>query len=229
MISFGNVQTIDGKKTSVTIQSAENISLDATGLTLFPALIDPHVHFRTPGLEYKEDWQTAAKASIAGGYTTVFDMPITIPRTITADLLHEKMQIINAQLKAVDIPLNYGLFFGADKNHFDQITKVKNDIVGIKVFMGCSTGNMVIDDDESLHAVFEIAGNLNLLVAVHAEDEQLIKQRKQLYKNNINYATHSEIRNTEVAAKAVEKAIMLSKRYRTTLYILHLVLAMKLA
>ena len=170
-------------------------SPDATGLTLFPALIDPHVHFRTPGLEYKEDWQTAAKASIAGGRdTTVFDMPSTIPPTITADLLHEKMQIINAQLKAVDIPLNYGLFFGADKNHFDQITKVKNDIVGIKVFMGCSTGNMVIDDDESLHVIFEIAGNLNLLVAVHAEDEHLIKQRKQLYKkSNINYATHSEI------------------------------------
>lgn len=221
MIHLKNVQTIDGNVIDVSIQSLDDITINADGLTMLPGLIDPHVHFRTPGLEHKEDWRTAAKAAIAGGYTTVFDMPNTLPPTITETRLKDKHAIIHAQLKEVGIPLRYHLFFGADKEHFNQIPLVAKDVIGIKVFMGCSTGDLVIDDDESLHAVFEIAAKHNLMVAVHAEDEHLLHESKANYKGPMTYAAHSVIRNIEVARTAVEKAIGLTRKYGTRLYILH--------
>lgn len=221
MIEIHKIKTISGLRQDLTLESQQNFIIDAEDLMLLPALIDPHVHFRTPGLEYKEDWCTAAKASIAGGYTTVFDMPNTIPPTITAELLQEKNNIIKRQLQEIDIPLRYQLFFGADKEHLDEIYRVRNSIIGIKVFMGCSTGNMVIDDDSSLHAVFAIAAKLNLIVAVHAEDEHLIKERKKQFSGKHDYQIHSQIRNHEVAVRAVEKAIHIAKIYQAKLYILH--------
>lgn len=221
MLKILNAQTIDGKKIDIEIPSSEHTTLDANQLTLLPALIDPHVHFRTPGMEHKENWLTAAKASLCGGYTTVFDMPNTIPPTVTLERLREKKALIDAQLTEVGIPLRYQLFFGADKDHFKEIPKVKNEIVGIKVFMGCSTGDLVIDDDESLHTIFSIAAKENLLVAVHAEDEELMKERKIKFATERNFDIHSVIRNPEVAARAVEKAISLVKQYGTRLYILH--------
>lgn len=222
MIKLEKVKDVYGNLIHLpTINNYQDISLSNSNLTLLPALIDPHVHFRTPGHEYKEDWRTAAKAAIRGGYTTVFDMPNTLPPTITQTYLQEKKALIDAQLQEVGIPLRYQLFFGADKNHLDEIVKVKDEIIGIKVFMGCSTGNLVIDDDESLEKVFRIASENNLLVAVHAEDEHLLKQRKAEFHDRKDYAVHSEIRNVEVARRAVEKAIALTERYGTRLYILH--------
>jgi dihydroorotase len=221
LINIQYAKTIEGQLIDLTIKSHQDITIEANELTVFPGLIDPHVHFRVPGLDYKEDWRSAALAAIAGGYTTVFDMPNTLPPTITNELLHEKKQLINQQLKDIGIPLRYQLFFGADKAHLDQIPLVKNAVIGIKVFMGCSTGNLVIDDDESLHAVFSLAANHNMLVAVHAEDEQLMHERKKLFKHPMPYQTHSRIRDVEVACRAVEKAIGLSQQYGTRLYILH--------
>jgi dihydroorotase len=247
VIQIKNIQTIDNKKINLEISSNENQTINADGLTLLPALIDPHVHFRTPGWEHKEDWRSAAQASVCGGYTTVFDMPNTQPPTVTAELLREKKQLIDAQLKEVGIPLRYQLFFGADKNHLAEIPKVKNDVVGIKIFMGCSTGNLVIDDDESLRKVFALAAENNLLVAVHAEDEELMKLNQKKIRaaraskrcsisneplpcgrgseaitdKLLNYSDHSLIRNEEVAMRAVAKAISLTKQYGTRLYILH--------
>ena len=118
-------------------------------------MIDSHVHFRTPGLMHKEDWEMAAQAAIFGGITTVFDMPNTLPPTITLERLEEKKQLIDKQLKNAGIPLHFGLYLGADKFHFDQIPLCKNKIVALKVFMGSSTGNLVMDDDSSLHAAFQ--------------------------------------------------------------------------
>jgi len=221
MIHIKNAFDINDNKIDLEIPSHQDILIDARHLTILPGLIDPHVHFRVPGLDYKEDWRTAATAAIAGGYTTVFDMPNTIPPTITQALLLEKQAIIDQQLAEIGIPLRYHLFFGADKSHLDQIPLVKETVIGIKVFMGCSTGNLVIDDDESLHAVFSLAASNNMLVAVHAEDEQLMHQRKHLFKNAKDYSVHSQIRNIEVACRAVEKAIYLSQLYNTKLYILH--------
>src|SRR5271170_3617318 len=101
MIYINNAQALDGKKINLTYTSDQECTIDATGLTVFPGLIDPHVHFRTPGMEHKEDWHTAALAAIHGGYTTVFDMPNTIPPTVTAELLHEKKTLIDQQLKEI--------------------------------------------------------------------------------------------------------------------------------
>lgn len=221
MIIVQNVKTIRGDTTDLHIPSDEERMIDAKGLTALPAVIDPHVHFRIPGMEYKEDWRTGAKAAIRGGCTTVFDMPNTKPPTITADLLQKKKHLIDSQLNDVKIPLRYQLFFGADKKHLNEISRVKDAVIGIKVFMGCSTGNLVIDDDESLHAVFFLAAKENKVVAVHAEDEHLIRENKANFKGDLNYHAHSKIRNIDVAVKAVEKAIALSRRYGTRLYILH--------
>lgn len=221
MIRITGASSIAGKLINLDIPSTQDLVIDGKGLTVFPGLIDPHVHFRTPGMENKEDWRTAAQASIRGGYTTVFDMPNTLPPTITSELLQDKKALIDSQLQEIGIPLRYELYFGADKKHLSEIHKIKNDVIGIKIFMGCSTGNLVIDDDESLHAAFAIAATQNLVVAVHAEDETMLNLRKKQFAGTKKYSDHSLIRNEEVAVTAVAKAIELARIYRTRLYILH--------
>lgn len=222
MLTINHLIDLHGQPTTLDIPNREKSTFDAGGLLLFPALIDPHVHFRTPGMEHKEDWVTGAKAALRGGYTMVFDMPNTIPPTVTARYLQEKKHLIDSQLQSASIPLRYQLFFGADKHHFDELAGIQQEVVGIKVFMGCSTGNLVMDDDESLHRLFEMAATLNLLVAVHAEDEHRLHDRKALFSTSTNYADHSLIRDEMAAAIAVEKAISLTKRYGTKLYVLHM-------
>jgi dihydroorotase len=221
MIQIKNIRTPSGDCQTLNIESQQEISLNAQHLLLLPGLIDPHVHFRTPGLEYKEDWRTAAQASIKGGYTTVFDMPNTLPPTVTQTALQEKKALIDKQLKEINIPLHYYLFFGADKNHLHEISKVKDQIIGIKVFMGCSTGGLIIDDDKSLQAIFERAAAADLLVAVHAEDEQRLKENGKKLTLPQTYAIHSSLRDETAAVIAVKKAIDLVRRYGTRLYILH--------
>jgi len=222
MIIIKNVFNFTGQVVQWEVPSTENRIIDAKGLTLFPALIDPHVHFRTPGLEHKENWNTGALAAIYGGITTVFDMPNTLPPCITEERLKQKKQIINQQLQEIGIPLHYHLYLGADKYHFDQIYKCRQEIIGLKVFMGASTGDLVMDDDSSLHAAFSLAKAHNLVLAVHAEDEEKILERKALFKDRKDYKVHSEIRNCEVAVIAVQKALELAKIYKTRLYLLHL-------
>jgi dihydroorotase len=222
MIHIKNATMPDGSRQTLSIASQQEIGLDASHLLMLPGLIDPHVHFRTPGLEYKEDWQTAAQASVKGGYTLVFDMPNTIPPTVTQLALQEKKALIDRQLQAIKIPLRYQLFFGADKNHLAEIPKVKKDIIGIKVFMGCSTGGLVIDDDKSLHAIFKLAAQEKILVAVHAEDEQRLKANAKKFALPQAYSIHSKIRDETVACIALKKAIALVQLYGTRLYILHI-------
>lgn len=221
MITIKNARTWRGEVTDLHIPGDEDKTIQADGLIALPAVIDPHVHFRTPGMEYKEDWRTGAKAAIRGGCTMVFDMPNTKPPTITAELLADKKRLIDSQLNDVGIPLRYDLFFGADKHHLHEIPAVRNRVIGIKVFMGCSTGNLVIDDDESLDAVFALAAQNDMLVAVHAEDEHTMHVNRDNYHGEMNYRAHSAIRNIEAAVTAVKKAIGLTRRHGTRLYILH--------
>lgn len=221
MLVFKNILQLDGSRKDLSFVSDQHQEISAEHLLALPAVVDPHVHFRTPGLEYKEDWRTGARAAIRGGCTTVFDMPNTKPPTITAELLKEKKALIDSQLNEVNIPLRYQLFFGADKNHLNEISKVNENVIGIKVFMGCSTGNLVIDDDESLHAVFELAAKEGMLVAVHAEDEHTLHANKANYTGPMEYRAHSIIRSIEAATTAVDKAISLTKKYGTRLYVLH--------
>ncbi len=195
-------------------------------LTRLPALIDPHVHFRTPGAPHKEDWISGAKAAIAGGVTTVFDMPNTKPATITHARLQEKIALIDAQLKEAEIPLHYSLFFGADKNHFAELSSLPDHtqgggpVVGVKVFMGSSTGDLLMDDAASLDELFKRCAERDLLVAIHGEDDAMIRERMPRYQTEY-FSCHSEIRAPIVAATAIETAIALTRKYGTRLYVLH--------
>jgi len=221
MIEIRNVHTIDGKRIDHFIPSQEKVVIQADGLLLFPAAIDPHVHFRVPGGEEKEDWRTGAKAALHGGITTVFDMPNNHPPCTTAERFWEKKKKIEAQLKEAQIPLRYYLYFGVEKGHLGEIEKVQEEIIGLKVFMGSSTGDLLIDDEETLDAVFELAAKFDLLVAVHAEEEKLLQQRKKELATNSDPSFHSRIRCPEAAEAAVKKAISLARKYRTKLYLLH--------
>ncbi len=221
MIEIHKVQTTDGHRIDCSIPSEEKLSIDAEELMLFPALIDPHVHFRVPGAEYKEDWTTAAKAAIAGGVTTVLDMPNNTPACSTALAFHGKEEMVQKQLNEAGIPLRYGFYLGADKRHLQEIPKLKKRAAGIKIYMGSSTGDLLIDDAASLKEAFRIAAANDLLIAVHAEDEALLKERKHQFANRSDAAVHSEIRSPRAAAIAVEQAILLAEETKARLYIAH--------
>lgn len=222
MIILENVKTLDDSRKNFSFPSdGEGRIIDGKNLLALPAGIDPHVHFRTPGFEYKEDWRTGAQAALKGGCTTVLDMPNTQPATITLKDLQAKKALIDQQLVEVGIPLRYELYFGADKNNFDQLHLVGDQVIGLKIFMGASTGQLLMDDDSSLHAAFALAARFNLLVAVHAESEAMIQERKKEYADCKEFSCHSKIRTPEVAASAVAQAIALAKLYGARLYVLH--------
>ncbi|MEZ5315135.1 MAG: dihydroorotase family protein [Chlamydiales bacterium] len=193
-----------------------------SNLTAIPALIDPHVHFRVPGEEYKEDWITGAIAAIHGGITTVCDMPNNSPPCTTIAALKEKKKLIDRQLQSIDIPLSYGLYFGADKEHFHEVSEASHHCVALKIFMGCSTGGLVIDTDQALNEAFRTAASVGMLVAVHAEDESLLARKREEFKNATHPATHSQMRPKEAAILATSKAIQLARKYGVSLYILHM-------
>jgi dihydroorotase len=151
----------------------------------------------------------------------VFDMPNTKPATTTQERLHNKFAVIDSQLKEVGMPLRYKLFFGADKNQFHEIVKVKDEIVGLKVFMGASTGDLLMDDESSLHAIYALAKAHNLIIALHAEDELIIKNNAAKYATETDFKYHSIIREPQAAVKAVDLVIKLTETYGVTSYILH--------
>lgn len=190
-------------------------------LIALPALIDPHVHFRTPGLEHKEDWQTGARAAFAGGYTAVCDMPNTLPPTTSCNALEQKHERILEQLAQVKLPLHYGLYFGANRETLNEISHAKSHIIGLKIFMGSSTGGLVMSEREDLERAFQIAAQENILIAIHAEDETCLQKHKIHYANTQSYHDHSKMRSPECAKRAVEIAIELCEKYSARLYILH--------
>ncbi len=221
MITIKNVALSDGTVRNVDLDSCAQRHIDGSGLTLLPALIDPHVHFRVPGAEHKETWVSGAQAALAGGVTTVFDMPNNTPSCVTAERLRQKAQLIKEQLQRAAIPLRSYLYIGADRNHLDEIVKVKNEIIGIKMFMGSSTGDLLIDDEHTQEQVFQIAATYNLVLSVHAEEEAIIRQNQQRIKPSLDPAIHSIIRDRQAAITAVERAIRLAEKHRTKLVILH--------
>ncbi|MEN9946290.1 MAG: hypothetical protein RLZZ293_676 [Pseudomonadota bacterium] len=221
MLTITDVLTPYNIRQDIHLDYYQDLTIDGSELLALPGLIDPHVHFRVPGMEDKEDWQHASKAALKGGVTTVFDMPNTKPATTTAERLQQKQTIINQQLAEVDLPLRYELFFGADKNQFDQLEQVKNQIIGIKVFMGASTGDLLMDDESSLHAIYALAKAHNLLIALHAEDELIIRANAQKYSQETDFKYHSIIREPLAAVKAVELVIKLARLYQVKSYILH--------
>lgn len=195
-----------------------------TSIIELPALIDPHVHFRTPGDERKENWITGAQAAIAGGVTTVFDMPNNTPPVIDHKSLAAKQKMIEKQLKQAVIPLHYYLYIGATGENNEEIRKLKNKIIGIKMFMGSSTGNLLVAHKKKQEEVFKLASELNLVLAVHAEDEETIKNCPPLAKEGrlkAEVVLHSRIRSPQAAIIAVKNAVEMAKKYKTKLYICH--------
>jgi len=180
--------------------------------------IDPHVHFRTPGAEYKENWVTGAAAAFAGGITTVLDMPNTSPACITRQAVEEKRAVIDAQL---DRPLRYGLYLGADAGHLEQIPEAAECVCGLKIYMGNSTGNLVMEKKEAIDRAFEISASCDLLVAVHAEDETRLQERYRQWNGKKDPALHSVIRDPEAAKIACGEAIELAAKHGARLYIVH--------
>jgi len=229
MIEISGAKNSQGQEVNIKIPSELNKIINAEGLVVLPGLIDPHVHFRIPGQAYKEDWETGARAALSAGYTSVADMPNNIPACVTLERMLEKEKIIDQYLNNAkpELALNYFLYLGADRKNFDQISlvknyeKLKNRVVGIKVFMGASTGELLMEDNSSLHAIFALAKFHGFLIAVHAEDDLLIKQRSELFPNTCCFSDHSKIRSPEVAASAVKLALSLAKEYGVRLYILH--------
>lgn len=223
MITIINAKSLEGVIEDIHIESDESTVIDAESrLVILPALIDPHVHFRTPGAEYKENWITGAKSAISGGVTRVFDMPNTNPPCVTKEALEQKKQLIEDQLREAQIPLRYNLYFGADKDHFEDIGKVRDQVIGLKIYMGSSTGGLVMDDLSALERAFSLAAQDNLIVAVHAEDEAIMRKNREAYANEKDPSVHSKVRSREAAIAATKQAIELAEKYGTQLLICHL-------
>lgn len=202
---------------SISHPSAEEIN--AEGLYLFPGMIDDQVHFREPGLTHKGDIFSESMAAVAGGITSFMEMPNTVPNTLTQALLEDKYAI------AGDMSLaNYSFFMGASNDNIEEVLKTNpKNVCGIKVFMGSSTGNMLVDNTETLSNIFE---KVPMLIATHCEDEAIIRQNLQAaqekYGENIPVEMHPIIRNAEACYKSSSAAVELAKKHNTRLHILHI-------
>jgi dihydroorotase len=192
-------------------------TIDCEGKLILPGMIDSHVHFRTPGFEFKEDWLTGSSSAVAGGVTTVLDMPNNKPPTTTKERLEEKRNIA-----ARDSLCNFGFHFGAAEDNLAELRKVEK-VAGFKAFMGSSTGNLLVDKPEKLIEIFKIGKERQLPVSVHAEDEELVQKNVSAAKekgwNSIEHYAH--IRDNEVEWKAIEKALQLAKEAGNKLHVCH--------
>ena len=196
------------------------VEINGEGKYLLPGVIDDQVHFREPGLTHKATIQTESRAAVAGGVTSFMEMPNTIPNALTIALLEEKYAIAKANSVA-----NYSFFLGVTNQSGADALKVNNykqDICGLKIFMGSTTGNMLVDSHTTLDALF---GGCEVLIATHCEDERIIKTNYadlKKIKPNLTPADHPLIRNEEACYESSLTAIQFTKKYNTRLHILHI-------
>jgi dihydroorotase len=193
--------------------------IDAKGLLLLPGIIDDQVHFREPGLTHKGDIHSESRAAVAGGVTSFMDMPNTIPQTVTIDLLNEKYQIGSENSFT-----NYSFYLGATNTNIDEVMKIdKSAVCGIKLFMGSSTGNMLVDNEAALKELFSRA---TVPITAHCEYEPLIRKNIEIYREqygeNVPVQMHLLIRSREACFKSSSHAVSLAKEYNTRLHVLHL-------
>lgn len=192
---------------------------EAKGKYLIPGIIDDQVHFREPGLTHKADIYTEAKAAIAGGVTSFMEMPNTSPQTTTQKLLEEKY-ILGSQKSLA----NFSFYIGATNDNIEELLKTDpKNVCGIKIFMGASTGNMLVDNPETLEQIFKRA---KLLIAVHCEDEPTIRKNTSIYLekygDDIPIACHPLIRSEEACYLSSSYAVHLAQKHNTRLHVLHL-------
>ncbi|MGZ5243371.1 MAG: dihydroorotase [Bacteroidia bacterium] len=200
--------------------------LEAEGKLLFPGCIDDQVHFREPGLIHKADIASEARAAVAGGTTSFMEMPNTNPQSVTQKLLEEKYYRASQTSLA-----NYSFFMGGTNDNLQELLRTdKRNVCGIKLFMGSSTGNMLVDNTDTLEAIFSRCDNL---IAIHSENEEIIRanteKAKAAYGENIPMELHPEIRSVEACYSSTEKAIYLAKKHNTRLHVLHISTAEEIA
>jgi len=193
--------------------------IDAENLYLIPGLIDDQVHFREPGLTHKAEIFTESMAAIAGGVTSFMEMPNTIPNATSIEELEKKYLIGSKRSFA-----NYSFYLGATNNNMNELNKLdKNKICGVKIFMGSSTGNMLVDNERALHEIFK---NSEVIITTHCEDEMTIRENiakaKEKYGENIPIEQHPIIRSHEACYKSSSQAISLAKEYGSKLHVLHI-------
>ena len=217
LISGGRIEKIQPQFTP---GNTDYVEINGEGKYLFPGCIDDQVHFREPGLTHKATIYTEAKAAVAGGVTSFMEMPNTIPNALTQELLEEKYKIAAHSSVA-----NYSFFMGTGNNNADEVLKTndrRNDVCGIKIFMGASTGNMLVDNPNTLDKIFRES---EVLIATHCEDEKVIRQNLEKFKATgkvLTAADHPIIRDEEACYESSLYAIQIAKKYNTRLHILHI-------
>jgi len=200
--------------------------IDATGLLLLPGVIDDQVHFRDPGLTQKGDIYTESKAAVAGGVTSYFDMPNTRPQATTIEILEDKYTLASTKSMA-----NYSFLMGVTNDNLEELKKVDpHKVAGVKMFMGSSTGNMLVDNQDTLNRVF---AEIPLLIVTHCEDESTIQKNIQHYKEllgeDIPVKYHPLIRSAEACYKSSAYAVELATKYNSRLHVFHLSSAMEMS
>ncbi len=200
------------------IQPSGNIrEINAEGLHLLPGVIDDQVHFREPGLTHKATIGSEARAAVAGGTTSFMEMPNTNPPALTQQLLEDKYTIAANTSVA-----NYSFYMGVSNDNADEVLRTnekKKDVCGIKIFMGSSTGNMLVDNFLTLNKIF---GGTELLIATHCEDERIIKANKEKYPDADNASYHPLIRDVEACFESSFTAVQLAKQHDTRLHVFHI-------
>lgn len=190
------------------------------GKHLLPGVIDDQVHFREPGLTHKANIETESKAAVAGGVTSFMEMPNTIPNALTIDLLEQKYQIA-ANTSAA----NYSFFMGVSNDNAEEVlklNKIKNDYCGVKIFMGSSTGNMLVDNFNTLEKIFS---ETEMLIATHCEDETIIRnnyQQLKSIKSKLSPSDHAFIRDEDACYESSLRAVKMAQKYNSRLHILHI-------
>lgn len=228
-ITSNDVLIVNGRieKIAASIQSSSTVTeINAEGKYLFPGAIDDQVHFREPGLTHKANIYTEARAAVAGGVTSFMEMPNTIPNALNLELLEDKYRIAAQSSLA-----NYSFYMGTSNQSADDTLKAndfKNDICGIKIFMGASTGNMLVDNYNTLDKVFRES---EMLIATHCESETIIKEnyeRLKAEKGELSAADHPLIRSVDACYESSLMAIQIARQYNTRLHILHISTAKEL-
>ncbi len=204
---------------SISVKSADITVIDVEGNHVLPGMIDDQVHFREPGLTHKANIETESKAALAGGITSFIEMPNTNPQTTTVEKLEEKFEIASKTSHA-----NYSFMFGGTNDNLDEILKVDpKTVAGLKLFLGSSTGNMLVDDPAVIEKIFS---STDMVISVHCEDEATIKKNLEAhiaeYGDDIPMEKHPVIRSEEACYLSSSKAIELAKKTGARLHVFHL-------
>jgi dihydroorotase len=213
------------EKIGKSIEDPADRVIDAKGKYLLPGVIDDQVHFREPGLTQKAEIFTESRAAVAGGITSFMEMPNTVPNTLTQELLEDKYQLAAKKSLA-----NYSFFMGVSNDNLEEVLKTDPETVcGIKVFMGSSTGNMLVDNEVTLERLF---ANTGMLIATHCEDEGTIRRNTEIYQQKygeeIPFSAHPLIRSEEACYLSSSKAVRLAEKNGARLHVLHISTAKEL-